>query len=321
MRNKYIYNWGIVLKPEDLHWQEWKNLLGQYFRLLVLHDYAENLVAFVKTKRWQELKDWLNGHKVDYEFAVHIASQLLPRKLFDKHPDLFRMDGKGNRNPDCNFCSSNKETFSMIEENFKIYALFKPTTGRYHFWPDDGALWCFCARCKKLSFSDQNLIFTNELANMLKKIDPQAKLSFLAYPPSLNCPRKIKPHRNVFLEFAPIDRCYRHSLKDKNCQKNSIRLRELKKLMRHFPSNDNQVLEYWLDVSKFSRWRKPFKKLPFFDKVLKDDLEIYTSFGFRWITTFGCWLNSDYVNKYGDFSLKGYLDRISIVEGERPKLV
>jgi hypothetical protein len=39
-----------------------------------------------------------------------------------------------------------------------------------------------------------------------------------------------------------------------------------------FPAGTAQVLEYWLDVSRFSQWKRPAVRLPWRRDVLEADL-------------------------------------------------
>jgi hypothetical protein len=59
-------------------------------------------------------------------------------------------------------------------------------------------------------------------------------------------------------------------------------------------------LEYGLDVSIFSEWRRPTVKLPWNREVFVADLDAYGSRGIRQITTFAAWVDADYVTRFGE---------------------
>ena len=59
------------------------------------------------------------------------------------------------------------------------------------------------------------------------------------------------------------------------------------------------VLEYWMDCSRFSKWRRPAVRLPFRVDVLRADVAFYSSLGIRSLTSFGVMLDQDYVREYG----------------------
>ena len=67
-----------------------------------------------------------------------------------------------------------------------------------------------------------------------------------------------------------------------------------------FRAETAQVLEYWLDVSRFSQWRRPTVKLPWNREVFGADLDTYGSRGIRHITTFTAWVDADYVKRFGE---------------------
>src|SRR5205823_4539597 len=69
-----------------------------------------------------------------------------------------------------------------------------------------------------------------------------------------------------------------------------------------FPKETAQVLEYWLDVSRFSKWKRPAVKLPWDKKVFLADVTTYRKRGIRHITTFGAWIDAEYAKRFGDLS-------------------
>jgi len=60
------------------------------------------------------------------------------------------------------------------------------------------------------------------------------------------------------------------------------------------------VLEYWLDVSRFSQWKRPGAKLPWRRDVLEADAQTYARLGLRHVTTFAVWIDADYVKRFGE---------------------
>ena len=60
----------------------------------------------------------------------------------------------------------------------------------------------------------------------------------------------FKPNRKVFLEYAPIQRSYEQPY---SVQKDTAEgWRYLEANLKVFPSDTAQILEYWVDVSKWS---------------------------------------------------------------------
>jgi len=239
------------------------------------------------------------GLQVEYE--LHAMKELLPRNLFAKDRTVFRMDDKGERVADFNCCVHSACALEILAENaVRLAGKLRPTTGRYFLWGDDGRPWCRCAQCRPLSDTDQAVLVENHLANALRQMDERATLAHLAYSNTLEPPKQVKPHPALFLEYAPIQRRYDIPYADQTGPGARDGLPALDRNLKVFPSETAQVLEYWLDVSRFSRWKRPAKQLPWKRDVFVSDLRTYAARGIRHVTTFGAWLDADYVRTFGE---------------------
>ena len=78
---------------------------------------------------------------------------------------------------------------------------------------------------------------------------------------------------------------------------------DLLKLLTVFPAERVHVLEYWLDVSYFSSWRRPLRKIGCSPEVMRRDLEFYYSLGIRNFATFAVMMNETYSAQFGDEEL------------------
>ncbi len=183
----------------------------------------------------------------------------------------------------------------------------RPTTGRYHIFPDDNRPWCHCPQCRRFSPSDQALLFANILARSLRRIDARATVGYCAYKPALDIPKRVRPEKNVFVDFAPIERDYRHPLAAEKTDKDRYFNRLAAKLLKFFGTAGSEVIEYWLDASMFSQWQKPMRRIPTSQAVMRADLERYASLGFEHISTIGVWLDKEYVRRFGDAPLKRFV--------------
>lgn len=59
------------------------------------------------------------------------------------------------------------------------------------------------------------------------------------------------------------------------------------------------MLKYWLDVSRFSGWKRPAKRLPWNREVFLADLDTYAARGIRHVTSFACYVDADYLQLHG----------------------
>ncbi|MBI4601763.1 MAG: DUF4838 domain-containing protein [Planctomycetes bacterium] len=227
--------------------------------------------------------------------------ELLPRELFAKAPELFRSDASGRRVPDANLCASSERALEVASENAVALArVLRPTTGRYFLWGDDGRPWCRCARCAGLSESDQALLLENALLGALRREDPQARLAHLAYANTIEPPGSVRPAEGVFLEYAPLEMRRARELGRLEDPESRRWLDLLDANLAVFPRESAQALEYWLDVSMYSGWKKPARRLPFSAEAVASDLETYRSRGVRHVTSFAVYVDREYVDRHGE---------------------
>lgn len=258
------------------------------------------------TKVWTDFEKRCADAGIDIEFEEHMMSFLLPRDCFDSHPDWFRMDKDGNRTKDANGCPSSEGALEEVSRNaVDIGRRYASTNHRYYFWLDDGGDICHCPKCKELNASDQALIFENRAIEALKTIDPQAKLAHLCYSNTLEAPGAVKPHEDIFLEFAPFFRTWDHPLSDtwakgRSGVTHAEYLRQLKANLEVFPAETAQVLEYWMDDSLFSGWNENnLVEVPWNSEIFLNDLETYASHGITNITCYAAYVGPKYVLKFG----------------------
>ena len=304
---------GVVLYPFDLSLADWPercakvgiNTIGLHAarRLDVLRDFIAGEDGRSFLSRCEKL-----GIAVEYE--LHAMGELLSRELYYKDPALFRMDEKGKRNVDANCCPHSATALDIIAAKAVEWAkIFRPTTHRYFYWPDDGAQWCRCEKCREFSASEQALLVENHILRALRAHDAAATLAHIAYSHTLAAPVLVRPEAGVFLEFAPIVRDYVRSIAERDAKTAGVApdplthggyLDILAENLRVFGADTAQVLEYWLDVSLFSKWTRPAVKLPWNAAVCRADIAAYRALGVRHITTFATYIDADYVKLHGD---------------------
>ena len=263
----------------------------------------ENLRQFMQTLKDPSFRDRIDtlcdaGIEVGYEF--HALSYLLPRELFETHPEYFRMDDQGARISQGNFCFSNPEARKIICDNaVKLAGELYRNGDEYYFWLDDASkLTCHCEQCKKHNFAYHQLVLMNEMCAALRKENPKAKVCNLAYFDGVALPNgDIQPAEGVFLEYAPYERYFR----PEQFAFDAPYLQLVRDLVKLFGKEEAKVLEYWYDNS--IQYRKAGKKLlPFTpdNDQIKKDFPFYRDLGFTQFTSFACSLCDEYVALYGD---------------------
>ncbi len=312
---------GVVLYPWDLTLKDWPERAAKAgITTIGLHAARrlDVLVDFVKSDAGQTFLGDCRRLGVHVEYEVHALGTLLSRELYYQDLTMFRVDEKGQRNQDVGCCPSSARALDIIAEKAVEYGrILKPTTGRYFYWPDDGFDGCVCNKCKGLSFSDQTTLIENAMIVALRKhLDPKAVLSHISYGKTLAPPTSVKPHEGLFVEFAPIARVYDRSIADREVTLNNNPpepkshagyLEILDANLALFGKDTAQVLEYWLDVSRFSGWKRPAKEIPWQDAVIRADAEAYAKRGIRHITSFATWIDADYVQRFGEPPLDKYV--------------
>ncbi len=304
---------GVVLYPWDLTLKDWPERAAKAgITTIGLHAARrlDVLVDFVKSDAGQQFLGACQRLGVQVEYEVHALGTLLSRELYYQDSEMFRVDETGQRNQDMGCCPSSARALVIIAEKAVEYGrILKSTTGRYFYWPDDGFDGCHCPKCKELSFSDQTTLIENAMIVSLRKhLDPKAMLSHIAYGKTLAPPAVVKPHEGLFVEFAPIARVYDRSIADPDVplstnppepKSHAGYLEILDANLALFGKETAQVLEYWLDVSRFSGWKRPAIMLPWHDAIIRADAEAYAKRGIRHATSFATWIDADYVQRFG----------------------
>ncbi len=299
---------GIVLTPEDLSLEDWPERAKRAgLTTIALHPTPSAVMAFVQSARGDAFLDRCASLGLEVEYELHAMSELLPRELFEREPSMFRMDDAGRRVREHNLCVHSKQALETVADNAaRIAWALQPTTGRYFLWGDDAAPWCRCPKCRELSDSDQALLLANHLASVLAAHDGRATVAHLAYHNTLLPPTSVKPAPKVFLEFAPIHRRHDVPFEQQRAPECTDTLEALEANLKIFGAAGAQVLEYWLDLSRFAGWKKPAPRLPWSAPVVAADLDAYGSRGIRHVTSFGVFLDAAYLEKYGEPPLGEY---------------
>ena len=324
---------GAVLVVKDMTTFDWPALASKTgLTTLATHIRPGEIATFVQTEAGQRFLDGCQRLGIAVEHELHAMGDLLPRKLFDKDPAMFRMNEKGERLRDFNLCVHSADALEVVAENAVRYTrALRSTTGRYFYWIDDGRPMCRCPKCREFSESDQALLLENRVLRAIRRVDERATLAHLAYATTLEAPKLVKPEPGIFLEYAPIERRYdtpfsqREAKASRGDLTHGRMLDALDTNLAWFGHDRAQVLEYWLDVSRFSGWkREKTMEIPWRDDVFRDDLAAYARRGIRHVTTFAAWVDGDYAQRWSLAPVEAYgagLRRWHCVDGNQPRQV
>lgn len=275
-------------------------------------DSLRALTELLATSEFRTLIDYAHRCKIKIEYEAHAVSYLLPRELFHEHPEYFRMNESGERRQSVNFCVSSKEALAIVEKNTaelakKLYG----STNRFYFWFDDvREKKCCCDECSKLSISDQQLIYQNAVLRGIRSVIPDARVCYLAYMDCMYQPSVIKPEDGIFLEYAPFEKYVSKENTELVRREHEL----ISPLLEFFGRDDSKVLEYWLDNSLYSKWKKPPKKFSADGEAIVRDIAEYADFGFESIATFACFLGDDYEELYGEADISPFTDAFKALD-------
>ena len=304
---------GVIISPSDFATWPWPAKAKQAgLTTIATHVPPPQAEAFLRTHLGRTFLEDCQKLGLEVEYEQHALADLLPRTLFEKNPAMFRMNEEGQRTPDANLCVNSGAAVETVCENaVKCAEVLRPTTGRHFFWVDDGRPMCRCPKCRGLSDSDQALLLENRILNALRRTDSRASLAHLCYQNTLKPPTQVKPEPGIFLEFAPITRRYDRPFSALDVPTHAELLGMLDANLAVFGSEGAQALEYWLDVSRFSGWKRAdLPQIPWDPGVFREDLATYAKRGIRHITTFACWADGDYVARFGEPPLAEYGGRL-----------
>lgn len=318
---------GIIILNKDFS-REWLPILKESgintigFHSLYQFGGVEGHLDWLLNEDTQKLIAEFEANGFEIEHQLHAVDWLLPRSFFKLHPEWFRVNDKGERVNDWNLCVSNREALSFLETSaYKLALLLRQKSHYYYIWSDDCVnSVCYCDRCRRYGGADQNMIIMKHVLKGLKRYDQEAKLSFLSYQDSSDV-LTIQPDQDMFLEFAPIGRNHAKAL-DGNDEANVKARKTLEELLKIFPAETTQILEYFLDVSLFCQWkRENAKALDLDAEKLGRDISYYASLGVGGITTFSGFMDGEWRAKYGDGDIRLYgkaLDEFFVRKNGKP---
>ena len=203
-RNSLFLTRGVVLCSRDIETLDWPTRAkAAGLTTIATHTFPQETVDFLATDPGQRFVEQCNGLGLHVEHEMHAMDELLPRDLFDRNPDMFRMDETGARMREDNLCVSSTEALEIVAEQTAHFTRLLPsTTGRYFYWGDDAKSWCRCPKCRHLSDSDQALLAEHAILRAVRTADPHGTLAHIVYHTTLQPPTQVKPEPEIFLEAS-----------------------------------------------------------------------------------------------------------------------
>jgi hypothetical protein len=215
------------------------------------------------------------GPAVVYFPFVHSLDNLIPRELYQDHPEYFplingkRVDGYVQR------CLSNPDVLKLAIANVRQWIHDHPEATIISVSQNDTGKWCQCDTCK--AFDDQEgspaasmIRFVNAIAENLEPDFPNIRIDTLAYQYTRKPPRSLRPRHNVIVRLCSIECCFAHPLATCDSAENRKFRDDIITWQPVAPK-----LYVWDYTTNFGHYQQPF---PNFD-VLQPNVQFFVRHG------------------------------------------
>jgi hypothetical protein len=270
--------------PDDRTFIDWMGKSGGNTFFFIRHPFDTQLTI-------PELLPEFERRGIEVEYGGHIIPLLLPRELFREHPEYFPASADGSRSDHGNVCTSSSAALAVASGNAVRWLRDYPEARVVHIWGADlwHGGWCGCGACKSVSVQDQGLRICNAVARHLTEAGLTRPICYLAYHDSIDANVTERPHEQVFVEFAPRERCYGHALNDPSCATNRRYAAALERYVDLFEGRV-RLFEYYGDAILFFGCAVPLTA------VIAADLAYYRRLGVPGMTML----------QFGSYSLWAY---------------
>jgi hypothetical protein len=157
------------------------------------------------------------GPAVVYFPFVHSFDNLIPRELYQDHPEYFPLINGKRVNGYVQRCLSNPDVLKLAITNVRQWIHDHPEATIISVSQNDTRNWCQCDACK--SFDDQEgspsaslIRFVNAIAENIEPDFPNVRIDTLAYQYTRKPPKTVRPRRNVIIRLCSIECCFAHPL-------------------------------------------------------------------------------------------------------------
>ncbi|HTQ24359.1 MAG TPA: DUF4838 domain-containing protein, partial [Candidatus Binataceae bacterium] len=200
-----------------------------------------------------EVAPMLAMRGIEPGYGGHMLPLLLPRDQFAAHPEYFPCGDDGRRTERGNLCVSSGGALELVRAGAVDMVRQNPEMAILHIWGADvrGGAWCRCGGCAAMSPQLQYMRVVNEVAAALAGEGESAPpAAYLAYHDTLEPDPALRPLDNVWFEWAPRERCYRHAIDDPACTVNPLYRESLERYLDLFDGRGH-VFEYYADAILF----------------------------------------------------------------------
>jgi hypothetical protein len=217
------------------------------------------------------------GRAVVYFPFVHSFDMLIPRELYQEHPEYFplingkRVDGYVQR------CLANPDVLRLAIDRVKQWIKEHPDATIITVSQNDTFNYCQCEQCKGLDDAEGSpaasmIRFVNAVAEAIEKEHPNIRIDTLAYQYTRKPPKTLRPRKNVIVRLCSIECCFAHPLDSCPSEENR-RFRD--DIIAWQPVAS--LLYVWDYTPNFANYQQPF---PNFDS-LQPNVRFFANHGVK----------------------------------------
>jgi hypothetical protein len=219
-----------------------------------------------------------HGGRVAVYFPfVHSFDALVPRELYQEHPDYFPLiDGK-RKDGYVQRCLSHPDVLRIASDRVRQWLKEHPEATIISVSQNDTFNFCQCERCKALDDAENSpsaslLRFVNAIAENIERDHPNVRIDTLAYQYTRQPPKTVRPRHNVIVRLCSIECCFAHPLETCPSQENR-RFRD--DIIAWQPVAP--LLYVWDYTPNFAHYQQPF---PNFD-ALQPNVRFFVQHGVK----------------------------------------
>lgn len=203
------------------------------------------------------------------------------KKLLKAHPDWF------GRDDSCHTSLSERMVFNTENADAVHYFITRvtsylrqhPEIDIFDLWPPDGATWPVCPRpTEAYSPQERQARLANQVDSAIKTVRSDIRLEIIAYDRALLPPKHTMLHRDILVDFCPINQDFEYQIDDPRATRNANYVKALRAWRTGF-SGDVGIYAYY----RKSAWRSLPNLIPHY---IQRDMKWYSSMGLKGISCY-----------------------------------
>ena len=217
------------------------------------------------------------GRAAVYYPFVHSFDMLVPRELYQEHPEYFPLiDGK-RKDGYVQRCLSNPDVLKIATGRVRQWLQEHREATIISVSQNDTFNYCQCEKCQALDDAEGSpaaslIRFVNAIAEDVERDHPNVRIDTLAYQYSRKPPKTLRPRHNVIVRLCSIECCFAHPLETCSSPENQ-RFRD--DIIAWQPVAP--LLYVWDYTPNFSHYQQPF---PNFD-ALQPNVQFFVKHGVK----------------------------------------